>query len=211
MRMVSKDGRPVSVLSAPLGSQGSSKSIHLAALFSPKAMKQRVLPKFLRDPLTLSTDVSAFTTRLADSEARLHGAEELAMLSASFRTFQSKPLLHSGEYTERQTTVSKSLKVKREATQRQIIEEVIRGSSSLSPVLWIDKEAFSCLDLSPLILGQDPNRKVMQGFFKYLNKGNKTLRGVDRVKILPIGLVSEVLTHRKGGDPHMNCSPLKYE
>jgi hypothetical protein len=133
------------------------------------------------------------------------------MLSVSLRTFQGKPLLHSGEYTERQTTVSKSLKVKREATQRQIIEEVVRGGSSLSPVLWIDKEAFSCLDLSPLILGQDPNRKVMQGFFKYLNKGNKTLRGVDRVKILSIGLVSEVLTHRKGGDPHMNCSPLKYE
>lgn len=209
--MASKGGRPVSVLSAPLASQSSSKSGSLAALFSPKTAKQRALPKFLREPLVLSVEAGTFTRRLADTEARLHGAEELAMLSASLGTFQGKPLLHSGDYTERLTTVSKSVKAQREAEQRQIIEAVVRGEFSSSPALWIDGEAFSCNDLSPLVLGQDPSRKVMQAFFKYLNRGNKTLRGVDRVKILSIALVSEVLTRRKGGDPHMHCNPLKYE
>jgi len=201
----------MSVLSAPLGSQGSSKSSHLAALFSPKTAKHRVLPKFLRDPLILSAEVSTFTRRLADSEARLHGAEEFAMLSASLGTFQGKSLLQPGDYTERLTTVSKSVKAQREADQRKIIEAVVRGDASSCPVLWIDGEIFSASDLNPLVLGQDPNRKVMQAFFKYLNRGNKTLRGVDRVKILSISLVSEVLTRRKGGDPHMHCNPLKYE
>lgn len=202
----------MSVLSAPFGSQVSTKSDRLATIFSPKSVKQHTLPRFLRDTPNQPSSRDPLVSRPSDSGARLHGAEEMAQLCVSLGSFQVKSLMYvPSDRTDRSPVVSKSLKAQREAQQRNIIEAVVRGEQSTTPVLWIDQEGFSYNDLSPLLHGHDPCRRLMQAFFTYLNRGNKSLRGIDRVKILRIPLVCEILTHRKDNIQHLRSSPLQYE
>lgn len=194
-----------------------SKGSRLEGLLSCRRIKLKTLPLFLREnrPL-LSHNHLAASLREAMKESeglQLHQQPRLSILATSIAALKARSLIGKSisPPVRHRKLLSYSELEPKQVRESQVVALLrsIRDSNSSATLLTVVRVVLNFQDLQPLVLNQDPPRKVLQAFFSYLNQGNKSLSQGVKVKIYSLTTVQQLLQlHTAAPTKH---SPMKYE
>jgi len=214
--MASESVREVAV-PLPWKSGNDQKGSRLKGLLSCRRSKQKTLPRFLREvrPLLSQKNLAAsLQAAMNESEGvQLHQQPRLSILATSIAALKARSLI--GKPTRlpvcRRKQLSYSELEPKQARESQVVDLLrsIQDSSLSATILAVARVVLSFQDLQPLVLNQDPPRKVLQAFISYLNQGNKSLYQGVKVKIYSLTTVQELLQLHPSAPTKR--SPMTYE
>lgn len=204
--------------SVSLTSALSSRSSTFRGLVSSKNVKQKALPKFLREERSASRacltlpfgpqgDASA---QLFDS---LRSAEEMNILSSHFSAIRTRSLLVSSPQKPVRavpSAVSDNAKRREERVAEVLAAVMSEDGARDEELLRIGDIGFNRGELKGVI-GRDVSRKVMQAYFKSLNRENRSRMDIQSVKIFSVVFSQEIFGKGRGATLHSKSDPLKYE
>lgn len=201
--------------SVSLTSALTSRSSTFRGLVSSKNVKQKALPKFLREersssracltlPFGPQGDASA---QLFDS---LRSAEEMNILSSHFSAIRTRSLLVSSPQKPIRAVPPSDTARRREDRVEEVLAAVQSEQARDEELLRIKEVGFNRAELRAA-LGRDISRKVMQAYFKALNRENRSRMDIQSVKIFSIPFSQEIFGKGRAATLHSKADPLKYE
>lgn len=196
----------------------SSRSSTFKSLLSSKNVKEKSLPRFLREERKDATPVLALPfgpAAAANSLGSLHSAEEMNLLTSHFATLSPRSMFSQmapPKPFRASRDMAAELQRKKEARIEELLNDLRQEEADGSEVLFTIKEqTFTRTEMRKLVLNGEVTRKVMQAYFKHLNHENRKSLDIQSVKIFSIAFTQEIFGKGRASVLHSRADPLKYE
>ena len=207
--------------SQSLTSALSSRSSTFRGLVNSKNIKQKALPKFLRDDKaavrpSLTLPFGPQSESGTESLEMLHSAEEMSLLSSHFSSLKPRSMFTPSPQRPlklpHEPSPESDLTARREAKAEELLLEVKQGlGESREEVFCIKGESFTREELGKVLGESEVPRKAMQAFLKAMNQENRRMMDVQSVKIFSIAFTQQIFSKGKASTLHSKSDPLKYE
>lgn len=194
----------------------SSRSSTFRSVLSSKSVKEKSLPKFLREERKETGPVLSlpFGPAAASTLGALHSAEEMSLLTSHFATMSPRSMFSQmapPKPFRASRDMAAELQRKKEARVEELLETLSEEDLDADEVLFTIKEqTFTRAEMRKLVQGE-VTRKVMQAYFKHLNHENRKSLDLQSVKIFSIVFTQEIFGKGRAAALHSHADPLKYE